>query len=261
MYEGLYAPIPDVAAYLERLGCRETPTICPNFLDQLVHIHQCSIVFENLDIIEKRTAISLHTADLYEKIIQQKRGGYCFELNALFTRFLKALGFDAYGCMCRIIRKKDFLPPMLHRAVLVNIGETLYFCDVGYGGPSAACALPVADGSTKTACGETFQISRRDAYWWCISRITSCGETEDVMLFTTQPQDEVDFVTMNYYCSTSPDSVFTQQYYVNVRTPKGNKHIMGNEFAIEEDGLTASRLIASEEERKEILRREFSLFL
>ena len=50
MYEELYREIPDVGAYLERLGL-EAPEQCDEaYLDRLVYTHQCEIPFENIDV-------------------------------------------------------------------------------------------------------------------------------------------------------------------------------------------------------------------
>ena len=70
----------------------------------------------------KRTA-SLSISSLYEKIVLKKRGGYCYELNALFASLLTACGYEVTPCMARIIRDCDdeFIPPISHRINLVRI--------------------------------------------------------------------------------------------------------------------------------------------
>ena len=133
MYEKLYEPLPDTAAYLERLGLEPPRELNREYLDGLVYAHQCRIPFENLDVYAFHRPISLGIADLFQKIVMNKRGGYCFEMNALFTALLNALGYHAWACMCRILRSKDYIPPVMHRGVLVELDGQLYFCDVGYG--------------------------------------------------------------------------------------------------------------------------------
>lgn len=91
MYENLYEPIPDTELYLKRLGTASRPVLDKSYLDALVFAHQCRIPFENLDVYEYHRPISLGITDLYNKVILGGRGGYCFELNALFTRFLQSM--------------------------------------------------------------------------------------------------------------------------------------------------------------------------
>lgn len=71
------------AAYLKRLKLpQEECTL--EFLDRLIRRHLEEIPFENLDLVRTHELISTDLDTVYKKIIQGKRGGYCFELNALF---------------------------------------------------------------------------------------------------------------------------------------------------------------------------------
>lgn len=259
MYGYLYAPVPDVDTYLRRLQAGPAKVLDKDYLDSLVYSHQCSIVFENLDICLAHRPISLGIADIFQKVIEGGRGGYCFELNALFTQLLKDLGYTAYPCMCRITRGKDFLPPILHRGILVLLEDGLYFCDVGYGGPMPPGAVLIQDGHSVALHGETFHIRRKDSYWWILSRTTSRGVCEDVLEFYTMPQENVDFIALNEYCSKSEASVFTQRYFVNVRTPSGSKSILGDTFICVEHGETVQRMIADKDDLRQILSCHFGI--
>ena len=46
--------------------------------------------------------ISLQPEDLMKKLVTEKRGGYCFEMNALFCEAVKALGIPIYGVLARV---------------------------------------------------------------------------------------------------------------------------------------------------------------
>lgn len=259
MYEGLYAPIPDVDAYLRRLAVQKEEVLDKRYLDTLIYAHQCQVVFENLDVYRAHRPISLKIEDIFQKVVRDGRGGYCFELNALFTQLLKDLGYEAYPCMSRIVRGKDFIPPVLHRGIIVRLGQELYFCDVGYGGPMPPGAVLIRDGYSAELYGEHFHMRRRDGYWWTLSRTTSSGEKEEILEFYTMPQENVDFIALNEYCSQNAESVFTQRCYINVRTSSGNKSILGDIFTVVENGCATAQTIESEERYDQILRSHFGL--
>ena len=269
MYEELYEPIPDVNKYLARLGITEPAVSDLSFLNRLIKAHQCNIVFENMNSWRFKTPVVLGIKDLYKKMILEKRGGYCYELNALFTSLLNALGFEAYSIFCRIWRPDDYTPPISHRGVLVKLDGTLYFCDVGYGGPSPSGAVPVTDGGlffessgeTEKPSGEVFKITRTDDYWWLISRSTDGpeGTFERSMSFTTQPQDPVDFLSLNWYSSTNPDSPFTFIPFLNRRTSDGNISVLADTFTIKENGVTTVKKIENDDELTEIALKYFEL--
>ena len=97
MYEELYEQFSEgeKAAYLARIGMVGAIHPDRETLDRLIFAHQCAIPFENLDICELGKAIALGTRAIYTKVVEQRRGGYCFELNAAFYDLLEACGFTA----------------------------------------------------------------------------------------------------------------------------------------------------------------------
>lgn len=261
MYEALYESIPDVDAYLDRLRLGRPDRPDKEYLDRLVYAHQRYIVFENLDSYVYHRPVSLEIGKLFEKIILGGRGGFCFELNALLTQLLRDLGYRAYGCMARILRNKDFIPPVLHRGILIELEGRRYFCDVGYGGPMPPGALAVEDQAVLEKYGESYRMERADEVWWTLSRRTSGGCREKVIQFYTVPQREVNFIPISGYCANSPDSVFTQKLFLNRRTGRGSVSILGNVFTRAEDGREEKQVINSRKEMRRIIESEFELNL
>ena len=99
MYEELYEPIPQTKPYLKRLGLTAVPAADKENLDRLIYAHQLHVPFEDLDVCEFKRTASLSISSLYEKIVLKKRGGYCYELNALFASLLTACGYEVTPCM------------------------------------------------------------------------------------------------------------------------------------------------------------------
>jgi N-hydroxyarylamine O-acetyltransferase len=59
------------------------------------------VPFENLDIARERP-IRLTEEALWDKIVVQKRGGFCYELNGLFAWLLRQSGFDVSYLNARV---------------------------------------------------------------------------------------------------------------------------------------------------------------
>lgn len=259
MYEKLHSSIPDISTYLDRLQIPAPAQTDLDYLDQFIYTHQQQIVFENLDSCELKKRISLEIPALFHKIIINQRGGYCFELNALCAQLLKDLGYHTYGCMSRVIRGRDPIQPALHRVNLAELGNHLYFYDVGFGGPMPPCALPVEDGCSRTMHGETYHMKKADDYWWTVSRTTSQGESEPILQFYTMPQDNAAFIPNNEYCCSCPDSIFTQVPFLNRRTPDGSIGILGNVLTIVRNGTTTRKNISDKKEFHETAEHYFGL--
>ena len=261
MYEELYESIPDPDAYLRRLRMPRPGALNREYLNRLVYAHQRYVVFENLDPFVYHRPVSLGIRDLYEKLIVRGRGGFCFELNALLTQLLRDLGYQAYGCMARILRNKDFIPPVLHRGILIRLPEQLYFCDVGYGGPMPPGAIAVEEGAELKARGESYWMERADEIWWTVSRLTSAALEEKGIQFYTVPQREVNFLPLSGYCAHSPDSVFTQKLFLNRRTEGGSVNILGDVFTRVEQGAETKSRIRGREDLLHIIKTEFDIDL
>ncbi len=78
----------DVEAYLQRINYRGGSDPSLETLSALHRAHMLGVPFENLDISLER-AIVLNEDLLFDKIINRHRGGFCFELNALFSALLR----------------------------------------------------------------------------------------------------------------------------------------------------------------------------
>ncbi len=92
---------PDVQAYLNLLDLAAPPKPTLAFLERLHERHLLRVPFENLNIHLKRP-IRLDIPSLFDKIVRQKRGGFCYELNHLFHWLLRSLGYDSILVSARV---------------------------------------------------------------------------------------------------------------------------------------------------------------
>ncbi len=90
-----------------------------------------AIPFEALDVRFKN-AIDLNLTNIYNKVVLQKRGGYCYELNFLFHSLLAQIGFESSLVSSRIYDNKNYGPEFDHMSIVVRLQE-LWLVDVGYG--------------------------------------------------------------------------------------------------------------------------------
>src|SRR5436309_4552846 len=122
----------DAASYLKRIGYRGPLIPHIDVLRRLHHRHLLSVPFENLDIHLGRPII-LDQRFFYKKIVENRRGGYCYELNGCFAWLLKRLGFKVSMLSARVAKKEEGLSPEFdHLTLLVHLGERL-LVDFGFG--------------------------------------------------------------------------------------------------------------------------------
>ena len=264
MFEFTYGHVKDVDAYLARISCGGTKEPSLENLHRLVLCHQRSVPFENLDQVYGKKTVSLDPGALYEKIVENRRGGYCFELNGLFVLLLRDLGYDARSVMCRVQFGGETLNRVMHRGCLVRFGDELCFCDVGFGGPMAPFAVRVSE-EEQTLFGETYFVSPLSSpHWYMLWRRRGVGYAEDgerkeevhtVVAFTTAEFLNEDFKPMNEVCS----GFFSNRLNVSVRTPDGYRALNGNVYTVCNKKEGRSDTVLAEPEVLPCLRDEFGL--
>jgi N-hydroxyarylamine O-acetyltransferase len=91
----------DVAAYLARIGYDGPLTADGQTLARIARLHPAAIPFENLNVLLGRP-VPLDIASLQQKLVRERRGGWCFEHNVLLGTALAAIGFDVEGLSARV---------------------------------------------------------------------------------------------------------------------------------------------------------------
>lgn len=247
MTERLYEPLPDVDAYLERIGIGQAKPATAEFLDELINAHQHAVPFEDLDVYELHKSPSLGIADLFDKIVTRKRGGYCFELNALFNALLMALGYKTQPAMGRVLIRPIPYPHVTHRANIVHIDGKRYLADVGFGGPMPSFAPLVEDGASRTVGDQTFTLHRADDYWWEVGYTSENHDDWRVLRFCEMPSSEHDFVPLSFYQAQNTESAFRLHRMANIKTADGAFDIRDNVYTEFTANGKKSREFADEE--------------
>jgi N-hydroxyarylamine O-acetyltransferase len=203
----------DVSAYLARISY-EGPVAPTLPVLQGVHLaHLRSVPFENLDI-HLGHPISLAEKDLFAKIVQRRRGGFCYELNGLFAALLREMGYEV-TLLAAQFPLADGRTPIEFDHLVLRVeapGMAPVLADVAAGRRSFASPLAIDGdaGQWQPAAGACFRLQPEEdrVRLW---RQESGGEWERVYRFTWQPRQFADFEAGCRYHQTSPDSDFTRK--------------------------------------------------
>ncbi|MCY0875622.1 MAG: arylamine N-acetyltransferase [Firmicutes bacterium] len=218
-----------VQRYLARIGCTEHAQPTLHWLKTLQTQHLLTVPYENLDII-RAVSLSLEIGDLYDKIVIRRRGGYCFELNALFGWLLETIGFRVTSHFARFWRDEPDPPPKRrHHVLKVEVDGEVYLCDVGVGGVIARQPLRLVEGLEQVQGTETYRFTRDEQWGWMLAE--KKGDMwRDLYSFTEERQLPKDFLMVSYWCEHAPDSIFRQGAMVSLLTPDGRYTVSGEEF-------------------------------
>ncbi|QLE74317.1 arylamine N-acetyltransferase [Streptomyces rectiverticillatus] len=247
----------DLGTYLARIGVGETVRPDLATLRAVHRGHVAAFPFENLEILLGRP-ILLDIKALQDKMVAQRRGGYCYEQNLLFAAVLERIGFSFTGIGARIRMGSDKLRPVTHMALKVEADGEQWLCDVGFGGEGLLEPLPFRDGVQAQQGGWTFGIERESQDVRVLRSLHPDGWF-DLYAFGPEERFPVDYTVMNHYISTHPHSPFVSRVVVQQTEPGIRRSLVGSM-------LVTARPDGSEEQREvpvaelvEVLAREFRI--
>lgn len=244
--------------YLSRIGADKFD-ISANLetLDFLQKQHLLKIPFENLDIHWKKPIV-LDTDRFYQKIVERKRGGFCYELNGLFSELLAEIGFKNKIISARVaFGEGDFSNEYDHLAILTEINDEKFLVDVGFGDFSAAPLKVVLDIEQNVSNG-TFLIEKFDEEYFKVSKKDG-GVWKSEYIFKDLERDLAEFTDMCEFHQTSPESHFTHGKVCSILTDDGRKTLTDKKFITTKNAEKIEQNVDSEEDFRRILRREFSI--
>ncbi|HEX8736983.1 MAG TPA: arylamine N-acetyltransferase [Pyrinomonadaceae bacterium] len=244
--------------YLRRIGIDESSlSASSENLKLLQKRHLLRIPFENLDIHWRRPIV-LDAENFYRKIVEEKRGGFCYELNGLFYNLLREIGFQSRMISARVAAGENgFSAEYDHMAILTETEGEEYLGDVGFGSFSAEPLRFVLDLEQADANG-VFTIKKYDENYFEVLK-KDAGIWKSEYIFTTSGRDLSEFAAMCRFHQTSPESHFTRGKICSLMTEKGRRTLTDKKFIETGNGERKELSIDSEEQFNEILVREFQI--
>ncbi|HEY6233083.1 MAG TPA: arylamine N-acetyltransferase [Pyrinomonadaceae bacterium] len=257
----------NIAAYLKRIHYDGSVAPTASTLRDLQVAHLQSVPFENLSI-HSNEPIVLDDEALFTKIVERRRGGFCYECNGLFAALLRALGFEVTKLSAEVANAEGgFSQPFDHMALTVKLDQR-WLVDVGFGDSFLEPLLLDEPGEQLqgtrafriVADGDYRVLNRRDNDEW-----------KPQYRFTLEPYEYQDFAAMCGYHQSSPESHFTQKRICSRALADGGRITLTAAAGRAPDEMrlitTSSnserneRTLASAEEYVAMLRKHFGVVL
>jgi N-hydroxyarylamine O-acetyltransferase len=249
-------PLLDLDAYFARLdyGGDRSPTV--PVLIALHLAHALHIPFENVDVLLGRP-IRLDLGGLQAKLVRDRRGGYCFEHNALFAAVLEALGFRLTRLAARVRFGATGVRPRSHMNLVVDVDGSSWLADVGFGGDGLLEPLLLVEGRESHQGAWSYRLIRED-HTWVLQSLRGEGWF-DLYAFTLEPQEPVDYEVANYFTATHPDSIFRKTLTAQRTTPDARYLLRNRTFTVERAGDASERTLTNDDELRDVLAETFGL--
>jgi N-hydroxyarylamine O-acetyltransferase len=236
----------DLDAYLRRVGHDgDTAPTAPT-LAALHRAHLAAIPFENLDVVLGR-GIAVDLDSVQAKLVERRRGGYCYEHGVLFAAVLERLGFEVERMLARVGGEELERPRApTHMTLRVATGGERWLADVGFGsgllGP-----LPFDDGEPHAQGGWTFALVSTGPRSWALRELRG-GAWLTRYGFDEQRLHAADVVMANHFTSTFERSPFVGKPVVTRRDEDSIRSLVDRRLTLERpDGTLDERDVADGE--------------
>jgi N-hydroxyarylamine O-acetyltransferase len=251
----------DLDAYFERVGYDgpRVPTL--ESLRTLHERHTQTIPFENLSPL-MRVPVRLDAPALQQKLIAERRGGYCFEQNLLFSHVLRGIGFEVAWLAARVLANTPTDGPAArtHMLLLVSVGHQPCIADVGFGGLTLTGPLRLEVDVEQSTPHEPFRLVAQDDE--LVMQAWFGGIWNSLYRFGLQEQLLADYEVTNWYLSNHPDSKFVTNLIAARPDPDRRYALRNTVFSVHHlNGHTERRVLDSTEAVKNVLETAFRINL
>jgi N-hydroxyarylamine O-acetyltransferase len=267
----------NIAAYLKRINYTGSLAPTAEALRALQLAHLRTVPFENLSI-QAGEPIELDDSALFRKIVENRRGGFCYEANGLFAALLRRLGFNVAMLSAGVAKPPagvneqnpllpdlsqfEFGPDFDHMALMVTPPESearRWLVDVGFG-DSFLEPLLLDERGDQVQGPDIFRILEGDTHLLLIK----CHQAETwkpQYRFTLQPRTYAEYEEMCRYHQTSPESHFTKGRICSRATEDGRITLSEMRLITTQGQLRHERILMTQDEYDRVLRDQFGIVM
>jgi N-hydroxyarylamine O-acetyltransferase len=242
--------------YLDRI--KYTTPLEPN-VQTLIALHRAhlrTIPYENLEIHFGRK-LELQLERIFERLVLERRGGWCYEMNGLFAWALREIGFDVRLVSTQVTRADgSLMAPGDHVALIVKLKsglEKLWLVDVGWGN-GFLDPLPLEVGTHQQGFLE-YRLESIGGSW----RFFNQQYGADGFSFTLEPHHLEEFQERCTWLQSSPESGFVRITVCQRFTPEGINTLRGATLIRIRSSGKLEHTITSVEEYEQVLGEDFNL--
>ena len=241
----------NIEAYLKRINYNGPLAPAPETLRALHVAHLLSVPFENLSI-HCGEPIVLNEDALFTKIVEKKRGGFCYECNGMFAGLLRALGFEVAMLAAGVAhREGGFGPNFDHMALMVTLDDR-WLADVGFG-DSFVEPLLLDERGEQVQGTRSFRVVEDGEH------LVLMRDSEPQYRFSLKPYGFADYEEMCRFHQTSPESHFTQNLICSRITFDGRITLSGMKLITTSGPQRHEETLSSREEYDRVLREQFGV--
>ncbi len=230
-----------VEEYLNRLGIYEKLDISFDSLCKIQQNHLLNVPFENFNI-HLYKELKLEKDFIFDKIVNKKRGGLCYEMNYLLYLILVKMGFDAELIGSKTKNDGNFFD---HPLIKVFLDNNYYLVDVGFG-DNFMKPIKLSKNTIHTDTKGTFKISFVEGNEYILEKLTNDIFVKQFIIRDKEEKIE-DFYNRKEWYVNSDQSIFRKNFFCSKEYLDGRVSLKENKIKYTRDGKVFIEAINNED--------------
>ncbi|KAF9356089.1 N-terminal acetyltransferase [Mortierella sp. AD094] len=239
-----------------------------------------SIPFETLSLrTTKARLVDTSLEGIYDRIVNNRRGGWCFSLNRLGFELLRALGYTvqcSLGRVCNPTSDPMEYTGLTHRTTIVRFEDgSKYVFELGFG-CTFYYPIELKDGATIEYFGhrnrlvktihnksEPHLLGNPAQELWMVEENQGGDEWVAGFVFSEQQFFDIDCEIGNYYSCFAPKAPLYSAFWIMQGTLDGTYYqLLGKEMKIKTSSGTQEKIVfEKEQDRLDALEKYFGIVL
>lgn len=244
--------------YFQRIGVDMPTETNATTLREVVTAHIQSIPFENFDLMLGR-GTDLNPDAVFKKMVLNKRGGCCFELNGLLRRALVYVGYTVEPLLGRVHWRGD-PGPRTHMLLQVTTEGEDWLVDVGFGGPGLLEPIPFRCDEVFNQRDLQFRVIKDPGYHFILQAMYE-GQWKNIYSFDLTVVNQIDMDMANFFVTHYQGSFFTVSRIATMPTKKGRNTLLNYKVTQKEGGEDMVTELKDDNSYLKALRKYFGIEL
>lgn len=232
-------------AYLQDLGIGASKPGLEQ-LQELQSRHIAKYSFNNLAVILGKD-IPLDTESVFQKIVLEGKGGYCFEHNKLVFEVLDHLGYDVSLKMARVVYNKEVDVPRTHRLTVLNLDGDQYVVDMGFGHYCPKYPVKMEKGLVQDQGDAVYRIVKNTNGDFCM-QIVKDDDFFTLYTFDMNTYTDMDCLTSHFYSHKYPTAGFVNNLVICLKKNEEVLSLRNHEFHLLKNGETKITPVSTADE-------------
>ena len=239
--------------YLATIGYHGEPEPGLATLTELSRLHLLAFPYENIDVQLGRP-VTRDPRDAFRKMVEEGRGGWCFEYNGLFAWMLEAAGFRVLHLAGGVMREAGGDKMVGNHLVPVVVLDRLYLADVAMG----VLPVPLVEGPIEQGWRRYALERTRDGWWRFRNHPGALPPSFD---FSVDCQDRELLDAQSDWLQTDPASPFVRHAILQRFLPDRIETLVGRTLSVIDAAGERTAGLPTRDAYGKVVREKFGVYV